>query len=72
MEKTIYNLELHETLQIRDESLQIQRVPGGWNYIYTRQDFNEEDDYYETVISHIVFVPYDNEFYKSAEIKPEL
>ena len=62
MEKTIYNLELHETLYVKDQGLQIQRVASGWNYIYTRQDFIEEDDYYDQVITHIVFVPYDNAF----------
>ena len=64
MEKTIYNLELHETLYIKDQGWQIQRVPSGWNYIYTRQDFIEEDDDYDQVITHIVFVPYDNKFQK--------
>ena len=64
MEKTIYNLELHEILYVKDQGLQIQRVPSGWNYIYTRQDFIEENDYYEQVITHIVFVPYDNNFQK--------
>lgn len=64
MEKTIYNLALHETLYVKDQGLQIQRVPSGWNYIYTRQDFIEENDYYEQVITHIVFVPYDNNFYR--------
>ena len=62
MEKTIYNLELHEIFQVKDQELQIQRVPGGWNYIYTRQDFNEQESYYEQVVTQIVFVPYDNTF----------
>lgn len=35
MEKNIYNLKLHEELEIQKGQLNfIQRVPGGWNYVY--------------------------------------
>lgn len=31
-EKNIYNMELHEQIQLRD-SMTILRVPGGWLYL---------------------------------------
>ena len=51
MENTIYDLKLHESLQIR-EGLYVFRVPGGW--IYADQ---------KTVP---IFVPYSNEFNEKA------
>lgn len=62
MKKTIYDLELHETLIISSEindtdghvnnsvQLCVTRVPGGWIY---RKNANSE---------HSVFVPSNNEF----------
>jgi len=52
-EKTIYELELHEYLQLED--IQIMRVAGGWIYRYW--DY-EKKDYY----AGSTFVPYHNEF----------
>ena len=56
MEKTIYQLELHESLLIKTVqngepsiSFRVTRVPGGWIYRST----------YEKAVS-IVFVPYTN------------
>lgn len=36
MEKDIYNLKLHETMDIENDTciIKVMRVPGGWNYIY--------------------------------------
>jgi len=60
--KTIYNLNLHESLQIRSELI-VERVPGGWNYIYYHQKRISESDYgYEWYVLQIVFVEYHNEF----------
>lgn len=57
--KTIYDLELHENLEIRN-SLIVERVPGGWNYKYFTGTLNGDD--IEWTIFQIVFVPYNNEF----------
>lgn len=53
MDKTIYNLELHEFLDT--DGMSICRVPGGWIYRfwdYIKKDYNDSN----------VFVPYNNEF----------
>jgi hypothetical protein len=48
MEKTIYDLELHETIRTPENgNVQVMRVPGGWIYDYFGRG---------------VFVPYNNEF----------
>jgi hypothetical protein len=52
-QKTIYQLKLHETIQIT-ECLYITRVPGGW--LYRRADPNEGCS------DQTVFVPFNNEF----------
>lgn len=53
MEKTIYQLELHETLEINNGEFVVMRVPGGW--IYTRQE--------PTVnIANPVFIPHSIEY----------
>jgi len=58
--KTIYNLELHETLWISNELI-IQRVPGGWNYkYYEYRHLTEYNNDY--ILINTVFVPYHNEF----------
>ena len=49
MEKTIYNLKLHERLDFPKEGFAVMRVPGGW--IYTRQEPQAN-------IANPVFVPY--------------
>jgi|GEM_PF-5341956 len=49
MEKTIYNIGLHEFISI-NSSLTVNRVPGGWNYIHHN--------------SGVVFVPLNREFDK--------
>ena len=55
MRKTIYDLELHETISIRAKGgeyifdWQITRVPGGWMYMSTIGEID-------------VFVPFSNEF----------
>ena len=54
MEKTIYDLKLHEIMTINNGQL-IMRVPGGWIY--------KIDDKY-------IFVPYNNEFSNKREKLP--
>lgn len=58
MEKTIYNLELHESMEQRTNgstTFTITRVPGGWIYENYRLDQRQMTS---------VFVPYDNSFQK--------
>lgn len=55
-EKTIYDLELHETLRT-DFDVVIMRVPGGW--IYDCWDI-ENDEFKQGV-----FIPFSNEFQKT-------
>jgi len=57
--KTIYDLKLHEELQV-DAALTIQRVASGWNYIYFINDWSKQYGD-EWRIKAVVFVPYDNE-----------
>ena len=59
--KALYNMKLHETIDIVSGSIEVMRVPGGWNYIYYRTD---EVGYrnWRKVIYNICFVPYTNEF----------
>lgn len=45
-EKTIYDLKLHEYLNLTD-TIRVLRVPSGWLYVFH---------------SNVVFVPYDNMF----------
>jgi len=52
MEKTIYDLRLHEILRV-DKSVYVTRVPGGW--IYHFWDFLDKMD-------SMVFVPLNDEF----------
>lgn len=47
--KTIYNMDLHETIILNDDEMFVTRVAGGW--IYERQKHLSN-----------VFVPYNNEF----------
>lgn len=59
MEKDIYKLELHEHIQI-DDGLGIQRVPGGWNYIYSFISPSGKD-------IKIINVPFSSEFKDKTE-----
>lgn len=52
--KTIYDLKLHEILNIQLDKI-VTRVPGGW--IYCIPNNNEQNITYNSV-----FVPYNNEF----------
>jgi len=49
--KSIYDLKLHETLEISGEFIKVIKVVGGWLYIY-----------WNTEPNHIAFVPYHEEF----------
>lgn len=51
-EKTIYDLELHESLRV-DTAMVCVRVSGGWIYKFYNPDKGYTD---------ISFVPYNNEF----------
>ena len=53
--RTLYNLELHETL-VTHFGIVIMRVPSGWIY----DCWNTETDNFKTGI----FVPFDNRFQK--------
>jgi len=50
-DKTIYDLELHETLKDESTIYCVTRVPGGWIYRVSYKDT-------------LIFVPYNNEFQK--------
>ena len=56
MDKTIYNLELHESL-VTDFRIVIMRVPSGWIY--------DCWDIYKDCFKPGVFVPFDNRFQES-------
>jgi hypothetical protein len=60
MEKSIYDLELHEATQPWKD-FNILRVPGGWIY----ESISQIDG--ETIAS--VFVPFNNEFQKAGGSK---
>ena len=63
MEKNIYNIGLHETLEIKTNvggKIEITRVSGGWVYAFEYPGFRQ---------SPIVFVPFDNEFMESLNKK---
>ena len=59
MEKTIYNLELHETLWVNEIQADVIKVPSGWIYKYTNEVYDANTGSYKLLIQ-IVFVPYDN------------
>jgi len=55
-EKTVYELELHETIQLKNSLgglIEVTRVPGGWIYAFEYPGFRQNP---------IVFVKFDNEF----------
>ena len=66
-EKTIYELDLHETLTVEEKvtplfdgatdikKYEVTRVPGGWVYSFEYPGFRQ---------SPIVFVPYHSDFKK--------
>jgi hypothetical protein len=60
MEKTIYDLELHESIYINGEDCYVTRVASGWIYKYF-ENMTDNGHYYDT-LNKIVFVPYDNSF----------
>jgi len=64
MEKTIYDLKLHETIWVCEIDANVTRVESGWLYKYEREIYVKSGDYHDHEISHIVFVPYDNTFQK--------
>ena len=71
IKKTIYELDLHESLYINGEDVYVTRVASGWIYKYYRQKYNESGGYDEELLVQIVFVPYDNRFQKNtSEPKP--
>lgn len=64
MEKTIYDLDLHESIYLEKEEINIMRVASGWNYTYYIDKENEHHGYTYSAIHQIVFVPFDNSFQK--------
>lgn len=64
MKKTIYQLDLHESLYDKNIEATITRVASGWLYKYEKELYNENQEYYYNEVIQIVFVPYDNTFQK--------
>lgn len=58
-EKTIYDLDLHETTSANNGTDSITRVPGGW--LYERWRYIGNDDYEPFAVA---FVPFNTEFQK--------
>ena len=56
MKKSIHQLEIHDYLQVNN-SLLVQKVYGGYNYIYTKPVWDDFGDMWEDEITHVVFVP---------------
>lgn len=62
-EKTVYSLDLHETLVVKNSvggNMEITRVPGGWLYALEYPGFRQ---------SPVTFVPFDNGFMQVTKIK---
>lgn len=60
-EKTIYDLNLHESIMIDGGEIEVMRVASGWNYIFYKSVYSiESGEYWERF--QIVFVPFDNSF----------
>ena len=62
MNKTIYDLTLHEELHINPNTI-VTRVPAGWLYTIYRLDSNAMTT---------AFVPFDNKFQKVAYEESEV
>lgn len=62
MKKTIYQLDLHETLWVDEIEANVTRVASGWIYKYEKEVYVEDGGYYKQEVIQIVFVPYDNTF----------
>ena len=61
MEKTIYELELHESMRIHGGEIEVMRVASGWNYAYyIQKESSNGNEYWE--IGNVLFVPFDNLF----------
>lgn len=62
MEKTLYNIDLHEEIVIKEDDTTMVtalRVPGGWLYKHF-EPFALDDDNLTCV--HQAFVPFNDEF----------
>ena len=64
--KTIYNLELHESLWVDEIEANVIRVASGWIYKYEKKINIRSGNigYYKQEVVQVVFVPYDNSFQK--------
>ncbi len=58
MKKTIYHLDLHETLWIDEIEANVTRVASGWLYKYEKEIYEVNGEYYRREVIQIVFVPY--------------
>lgn len=67
-EKTIYNLKLHEIVNLTDGHTNIMRVPGGWIYTGIHEILNDSNGDDHITISKC-FVPFDEEFSKQKPIE---
>lgn len=69
MSKTIYDLGLHETVFIKELKVNVTRVAGGWLYAYEKAVFGNLNNYLRMEIDKVVFVPYNNDFQESSNLK---
>jgi hypothetical protein len=60
MNKSIYDMELHETIWIYGN--EILRVAGGWIYNQYEERYVERNDSWQNFLINSVFVPFHNEF----------
>ena len=69
MKKTIYDLELFETIEIKtnmeSSGLMVRRVPGGW--IFTEWDNSINEQGVQNRLSSS-FIPFNNEFEPKKEL----
>tara|TARA_R110000737_G_scaffold300687_1_gene307580 strand:- start:6 stop:203 length:198 start_codon:yes stop_codon:yes gene_type:complete len=63
MKKTIYDLQLHETLWVDEIDANVIKVPSGWIYKYTNEVYDGNTGSYKLLVK-IVFVPFDKTFHE--------
>jgi hypothetical protein len=61
MEKSIYDLELHESIYINGENCYVTRVASGWIYKYFIESLSNNGVPYDT-LNNVVFVPFNETF----------
>ena len=61
-ERKLYEMKLHESLEVGDAYTYILRVPGGWLYNLTGEYVQDERGGGEYLYLPPVFVPFNSEF----------